>query len=46
MKRDGHGRAGKSLVELLVALAIIALMLCMLLPAVLQAFKAALSLGA
>lgn len=41
MTPEGRKRAGKSLVELLVALAIIALMMALMLPAAMQALKAA-----
>ncbi|MFO0960442.1 MAG: prepilin-type N-terminal cleavage/methylation domain-containing protein [Isosphaeraceae bacterium] len=45
MRQDGPGRAGKSLLELLIALALVGFMAAMMLPAALQALKAAQALG-
>ena len=45
MRAEGRGRAGKSLLELLIALTIIGLMLCLMVPAAFKVMKAALALG-
>lgn len=45
MRTTGRGRAGKCLLELLIAVAIIAVMLGMMLPAAFQVLKATQALG-